>query len=64
MCYQCVTPVHLGIKGFSILFILGSVHNGLGPGRSHLGSVLRAGSRLVPRRFLCVLGVREYWGLG
>ena len=64
MCYQCVTPVHLGIKGFSILVILGSVHNGLGPGRSHLGSVLRAGTRLVPRRFLCVLGVREYWGLG
>ena len=61
MCYQCVTPVHLGIKGFSIL---GSVHNGLGPGRSHLSSVLRAGTRLVPRRFLCVLGVREYWGLG
>ena len=64
MCYQCVTPVHLGIKGFSILFILGSVHNGLGPGRSHLGRVLRAGTRLVPRRLLCVLGVREYWGLG
>ena len=35
MCNQCVTPVHLGIKGFNIL-ILGSVHR-LGPGRSRHG---------------------------
>ena len=35
MCNQCVTPVHLGIKGLNIL-ILGSVHR-LGPGRSRHG---------------------------
>ena len=62
MCYQCVTPVHLGIKGFNI-FILGSLHNGLGPGRSHLGSFLRAGTRLVPRRFSCVLGDERRLGV-
>ena len=37
MCNQCVTPNHLGIKGFTIV-ILGSVHTGFGPGRSHTGS--------------------------
>ena len=63
MCYQCVTPVHLGIKGLSIFFILGSVHNVLGPGRSHLGRVLRAGTRLVPHRFLCVLGGERILGV-
>ena len=35
MCNQCVTPVHLEIKGFNIL-ILGSVHR-LGPGRNRHG---------------------------
>ena len=43
MCNQCVTPVHLGIKGFNI-FILGSVHNGLGLSSSHPGSFMRAGT--------------------
>ena len=53
MCNQCVRPVHLGIRGFSIL-ILGSVHRlGLVGAGMDPGGFIRNGT--VDRHFVFLL---------